>query len=261
MTALALLEERRPKHCPPSPRAPLLAIARTLHQNRLLRALPDEAWTRIAPHLELVELPLGAILHETGRPVTHFYFPVSAITSLLYGMENGASAQTAMVGREGMLGVSLFMGCKTWPSRAMVQNAGYALKLRAALLAEEFEHTPAVAHLLLRYIQSLITQIAQTAVCNRHHSIEQQLCRWLLTTTDRLTGDDLFITQELISQMMGVRREGITEAAGKLQRLGMISLGRGRITVVDRAALEGHACECYGVVKCEAERLMQARTN
>lgn len=260
MTALALLEERRPKHCPPSPRAPL-AIARPLHENRLLRVLPDDAWKRISPHLELVELALGAILHETGRPVTHVYFPLSSITSLLYVTENGASAQTAMVGREGMLGVSLFMGCETWPSRAMVQNAGYAFKLRAALLAEEFEHTPAVARLLLRYIQSLITQIAQTAVCNRHHSIEQQLCRWLLTTMDRLTGSDMFITQELISQMMGVRREGITEAAGKLQRLGMIGLGRGRITVVDRAALEGHACECYGVVKCEADRLMQGRTN
>lgn len=259
MTALALLDERRPKHYPSSPRAPLLAIARPQHENRLLKALPDDAQKRISPHLELVELALGAILHETDRPLNHVYFPISAITSMLYVTENGASAQTAMVGREGMLGVSLVMGCKTWPGRAMVQNAGCAYRLPAAVLTEEFEHTPAVAPTLLRYIQSLITQIAQTAVCNRHHSIEQQLCRWLLTTMDRLAGDDIYITQELISQMIGVRREGVTEAAGKLQRQGMISLGRGHITVVDRAALERHACECYGVVRCETERLMQGR--
>lgn len=255
MTAIALQHARTMSQPVLPARWVLDDMARTTYRNSLLRALPEDVWDRILPHLQLTELPLGHVLYDSGVPVTNVYFPISAIVSLVNVMENGESAQTAMIGFEGMLGVSLFMGCTTWPNRAVVQNAGSAVKLRASVLAREFEQTPAVTTLLLRYIQTVITQVAQTAVCNRYHSIEQQLCRWLLTTLDRLPRNELVITHQLIAEMLGVRREGVTEAAGKLQRLGLISLTRGRITVVDRTALEGHVCECYSVVKDEAERM------
>lgn len=257
MPSLALrIEHRAPPQAMPA-RAPLITIARQSRQNRLLRALPDEVWSRLCRHLELIELPVGTcLLHEACGLVENVYFPTNSIVSLLCVMENGASAQTAMVGVEGMVGISPFMGFATSPSRAVVQSAGYAFKLPARVLTHEFEHTPAVTRLLLRYTQSLITQMAQTAGCNRHHSLEQQLCRWLLSCLDRLPGNNLAVTQELISHMIGVRREGVTEAAGKLQRLGMISYRRGHITVLDRAALERQVCECYAVVKRETERLL-----
>lgn len=261
MSSLAARAERGPQPSVLAARAPLLAIAHQSRQNRLLRSMSEDVWARVSPHLELIELPLGSVLYESGTLLKHVYFPANSIISLLYVMENGASAQTAMVGFEGVVGVSLLMGCDTAPYRAVVQSAGYAFKLKASVLAQEFERTPAVTNLLLRYTQSLITQMAQTAVCNRHHSLEQQLCRWLLMSLDRLPGNDLFMTQELISNMIGVRREGVTEAAGKLQRLGMISYTRGRITVVNRPALEGHVCECYAVVKKETDRLLPARVS
>jgi CRP-like cAMP-binding protein len=224
-------------------------------RNHLLAALPDAAWQRWLPKLELVDMPLGLVLYESGATLSHVYFPVSAIVSLLYVMENGASAEIAVVGHEGLVGVSLFMGGDSTPSRAVVQSAGKGFRMRSGVLKEEFKVAP-VLHLLLRYTQALITQMAQTAVCNRHHSLDQQLCRWLLLSLDRLRGNELVMTQELIANMLGVRREGVTEAALKLQKAGLIRYARGHITVLDRAGLEKRSCECYAVVKKEYDRLL-----
>jgi CRP-like cAMP-binding protein len=205
-------------------------------------------------------MPLGESLYESGGRLPHVYFPTTAIVSLLYVMQDGASAEIAVVGNEGILGISLFMGGETTPSRAVVQSAGYGYRLKAQLLKQEFNRAGPVLHLLLRYTQALITQMAQTAVCNRHHSVEQQLCRWLLLSLDRLSSNKLTMTQELIANMLGVRREGVTEAAGKLQRAGSIRYSRGTIEVLDRQALEAQACECYAVVKKESDRLLPARS-
>lgn len=225
-------------------------------QNHLLNALPAEDYKRIAAHLELVPLKLGEILYEPGIKLRYVYFPTTAIVSLLYVMEDGASAEIAIVGNEGILGISLFMGGETTPSRAVVQSAGYGYRLRAQLLKDEFGRFGPFLRLLLRYTQALITQMAQTAVCNRHHSVDQQLCRWLLLSLDRLASRELSMTQELIANMLGVRREGVTEAAGKLQQAGLIHYRRGRITVLDRPRLEARSCECYQVVKTEFDRLL-----
>jgi CRP-like cAMP-binding protein len=225
-------------------------------QNHLLDALPAADYDRIEPHLELVPLTLGDVLYEPGIKLRYVYFPTTSIISLLYVMEDGASAEIAIVGNEGILGVSLFMGGETTPSRAVVQSAGYGFRLKAELLKEEFGRFGPTMHLLLRYTQALITQMAQTAVCNRHHSVDQQLCRWLLLSLDRLASNELSMTQELIANMLGVRREGVTEAAGKLQDAGLIRYRRGKITVLDRPGVEARACECYQVVKTEFERLL-----
>jgi CRP-like cAMP-binding protein len=225
-------------------------------QNHLLDALPEDDYIRIQGMLEYIPLPLGQALYESGGHLKHVYFPTTAIVSLLYVLESGASAEIAVVGNEGILGVSLFMGGETTPSRAVVQSAGHGYRMRASLLKEEFNRAGPMMHLLLRYTQALITQMAQTAVCNRHHSIEQQLCRWLLLSLDRLSSDELNMTQELIANMLGVRREGVTEAAGKLQRAGLIEYARGHIRVLDRPRLEAEVCECYQVVKTEFERLL-----
>ena len=225
-------------------------------QNRLLAALPDAEWAHWVPHLEPVDLPLGKVLYESGGKLTHVYFPTTSIVSLLYVMEDGASAEIAIVGNEGIVGISLFMGGESTLSRAVVQSAGKGFRLRADLMMQEFERAGPVMHLLLRYTQALITQMAQTAVCNRHHSLDQQLCRWLLTSLDRLKSDELVMTQELIANMLGVRREGVTEAAGHLHEAGLIRYHRGHITVLDRAGLEKRTCECYAVVKREYERLL-----
>jgi CRP-like cAMP-binding protein len=225
-------------------------------QNHLLAALPAAEWERLSPHLELVPMPLGEALYESGGHLQHVYFPTTSIVSLLYVMQDGASAEIAVVGNEGILGISLFMGGETTPSRAVVQSAGYGYRLKAPLLKQEFNRAGPVLHLLLRYTQALITQMAQTAVCNRHHSVEQQLCRWLLLSLDRLETHELTMTQELIANMLGVRREGVTEAAGNLQRAGLIRYSRGRITVLDRPRLEQEVCECYAVVKKEFDRLL-----
>jgi CRP-like cAMP-binding protein len=228
-------------------------------RNHLLAALPPEEWSRWAPLLELVDMPLGEVLYESGVALSHVYFPLTAIVSLLYVMENGASAEIAVVGNEGIVGVSLFMGGESTPSRAVVQSAGRGCRLSAPLMKTEFDRGGAALHLLLRYTQALITQMAQTAVCNRHHSLDQQLCRWLLLSLDRLQGSELVMTQELIANMLGVRREGVTEAALKLQKAGLIQYARGRITVRNRAALESRTCECYAVVKREYDRLLPLR--
>jgi CRP-like cAMP-binding protein len=225
-------------------------------QNHLLGALPAAEARRWMPLLESVDLPLGHVLYESGAALDHVYFPTSAIISLLYVMDNGASAEIAVVGNEGILGVSLFMGGESTPSRAVVQSAGHGFRLKANILKEEFNRAGPVLHLLLRYTQALITQMAQTAVCNRHHTLDQQLCRWLLLSLDRLEGNQLVMTQELIANMLGVRREGVTEGALKLQRAGLISYARGHITVLDRAGLEKRSCECYSVVKKEYGRLL-----
>ena len=227
--------------------------------NQLLAALPSSEWSRWLPQLEYVHLPLGKVLYEAGGLQSHVYFPTTTIVSLLYVMENGASAEIAVVGNEGLVGVSLFMGGESTTSRAVVQSAGGAFRLKAAIMKEEFDHVP-VLHLLLRYTQALITQMAQTAVCNRHHSLDQQLCRWLLLSLDRLAGNELVMTQELIANMLGVRREGVTEGALKLQKSGLIKYARGRITVLDRPGLESRSCECYSVVKVEYDRLLPAIT-
>ena len=227
--------------------------------NSLLASLAAPEWLRIAPLLEPVDLPLGKVLNESGCKMSHVYFPINAIVSLLYVLESGASAEIAVVGNEGVVGIALFMGGETTPSRAVVQSAGKGYRLRAADIKEEFSRSGPVLRLLLRYTQALITQMAQTAVCNRHHSLDQQLCRWLLLSLDRLSGNELVMTQELIANMLGVRREGVTEAALKLQKLGMIQYARGRITVLDRAGLEGRTCECYAVVKQEYDRLLPNR--
>jgi CRP-like cAMP-binding protein len=227
-----------------------------LKQNHLLASLPDGEWNRWSPLLERVEMPLGSVLYEAGVALPYVYFPTTAIVSLLYVMENGASAEIAVVGNEGVVGISLFMGGESTPSRAVVQSAGSGCRLEAAAMKAEFNRGGPVLHLLLRYTQALITQMAQTAVCNRHHSLDQQLCRWLLLSLDRLQGDELIMTQELIANMLGVRREGVTEGALKLQKAGLIQYSRGHITVLDRAGLEARTCECYAVVKREYDRLL-----
>lgn len=224
--------------------------------NRLLAALPADDYARLSPHLELVPLPLGEALYESGSELRHVYFPTTSIVSLLYVMIDGASAEIAVVGNEGVIGVALFMGGETMPNRAVVQSAGHAYRLKGQLLKQEFNRSGVLQHLLLRYTQALLTQMAQTAVCNRHHSLDQQLCRWLLLSLDRLPSNQLVMTQDLIANMLGVRREGVTEAAGNVQKAGLIEYQRGRITVLDRAGLEARACECYGVVKKEFDRLL-----
>jgi CRP-like cAMP-binding protein len=225
-------------------------------ENHLLAALPSDEWQRWRPHLELVELPLGQVLYESGGTLSHVYFPTTALVSLLYVMEDGASAEIAVVGNEGIVGISLFMGGDSTPSRAVVQSAGQGFRLKAQIMKDEFNRAGPVLHLLLRYTQALITQMAQTAVCNRHHSLDEQLCRWLLLSMDRLQGNELAMTQELIANMLGVRREGVTEAALKLQTAGLIHYARGHITVLDRGELKKRSCECYSVVKKEYARLL-----
>lgn len=228
----------------------------TPRQNHLLRALSVDAQNRLFPHLEHVSLPLGKSVYESGDAMRHVYFPTDSIVSLLYVMENGSSAEISVVGNEGVIGVALFMGGESTPSRAIVQSAGNAYRLAGQRLKDEFNRHGEMLQLLLRYTQSLLTQMAQTAVCNRHHSIDQQLCRWLLLSLDRLPNNQLTMTQELIANMLGVRREGVTEAAGKLQKLGVIDYNRGHITVLDRPRLEQLSCECYAVVKKETDRLL-----
>lgn len=227
--------------------------------NNLLAALPEPIRGRLFPHLELVEMPLGEVLYESGCQLHYVYFPTTSIVSLLYVMEDGASAEIAVVGKEGILGVAIFMGGETTPSRAIVQSEGHGFRLKAQLLKDEFNRAGPMMHLLLRYTQALITQMSQTAVCNRHHSVHQQLCRWLLLSLDRLPSSKLTMTQELIANMLGVRREGVTEAAGKLQNAGLILYSRGQITILDRRGLEAQACECYQVVKKEFDRLLPDR--
>ena len=226
------------------------------NHNHLLAALPEAEFVRLAPHLELVPMLLGDVLYEPGGQMRHAYFPTTSIVSLHYVTESGASSEAAGVGNEGMVGISLFMGGNTTPSAAVVQTAGHAYRLEARLLKQEFNRAGMMHNLLLRYTQALITQMVQTAACNRHHSVEQQLCRWLLLTLDRLPSADLVMTQELVANMLGVRRESITEAAGKLQGAGFIRYRRGHISVLERTGLETRVCECYGVVKKELGRLM-----
>jgi CRP-like cAMP-binding protein len=228
-------------------------------RNQLLAALPDAESQRWLPLLESVDLPMGEVLYEAGITLSHVYFPTTAIISLLYVMENGASAEIAVVGNEGIVGISLFMGGESTSGRAVVQSAGKGLRLKAQLMKQEFDRAGPVLHLLLRYTQALITQMSQTAVCNRHHSLDQQLCRWLLLSLDRLQSNQLEMTQELIANMLGVRREGVTEGALKLQHAGLIQYARGHITVLDRAGLERRSCECYAVVKKEYDRLLPVK--
>ncbi|HWR03589.1 MAG TPA: Crp/Fnr family transcriptional regulator [Humidesulfovibrio sp.] len=224
--------------------------------NHLLNALPAEVFDRLSPKLELVPMPLGLVLYESGDTMRHVYFPTDSIVSLLYVMENGSSAEISVVGNEGVIGVALFMGGESTSSRAIVQSAGHAYRLLGQIFKDECNRHTGLLLLMLRYTQALITQMAQTAVCNRHHSIDQQLCRWLLLSLDRLSDNQLSMTQELIANMLGVRREGVTEAAGKLQKLGIIEYSRGHITVLDRPRLEALCCECYAVVKRETDRLL-----
>jgi len=228
--------------------------------NDLLAALPPAVLDRLLPHLERVPMSLGKVLYESGAALWHVYFPTDCIISLLYVLQNGESAEISVVGREGLIGIALFMGGESTPSRAIVQSGGHAYRLAGQLLKDEFHKDADMPLLLLRYTQSLITQMAQTAVCNRHHSVDQQLCRWLLLSLDRLSSNQLTMTQELIANMLGVRREGVTEAAGKLQQLGVIRYHRGQITVLDRPKLESLSCECYAVVKKETDRLLPMRT-
>jgi CRP-like cAMP-binding protein len=242
------------------PPGSVLATPSDPRSNELLAALPETEWTRWQALLESVEMPLGQVLYEPGAGLSHVYFPTTAIVSLLYVMENGASAEIAVVGNEGIVGISLFMGGESTPGRAVVQSAGSGFRLRAQTVKDEFNRAGAVLHLLLRYIQALITQMAQTAVCNRHHTLDQQLCRWLLLSLDRLPANELVMTQELIANMLGVRREGVTEAAARLQQAGLISYSRGRISVLDRVGLERRTCECYAVVKKEYDRLLPHTT-
>jgi CRP-like cAMP-binding protein len=228
-------------------------------ENHLLAALPDAEWQRWLPQLERVEMPLGQVLYESGGTLSHVYFPTTAIVSLLYVMENGASAEIAVVGNEGIVGISLFMGGDSTSSRAVVQSAGQGYRLKAHIMKADFNRAGPVLHLLLRYTQALITQMAQTAVCNRHHTLDQQLCRWLLLSLDRLQGNELVMTQELIANMLGVRREGVTEGALKLQQAGLIRYARGHISVLDRNGLQKRSCECYAVVKKEYDRLLPGK--
>ena len=225
-------------------------------QNHLLGAIPEAEWERFAPHLTPIHLELGDVIYESGNDQPHVYFPTDSIISLLYVMENGSSAEIAIVGNEGLVGISLFMGGGTTPSRAIVQSAGQAFRMKAHWIRDEFILAGPVQQVFLRYTQALLTQMAQTAVCNRHHHVDQQLCRWLLMSLDRLSSNELTMTQELIANMLGVRREGVTEAAGKLQHLGVIEYRRGKITVLDRPRLQRMACECYQVVKNEFARLL-----
>jgi len=234
----------------------MLMLANSPNQNHLLAALPTEEFERLSAHLELVSMPIGKMLYEPNEQLQHAYFPTTCIVSLHYVMESGASAETAGVGNEGVVGVSLFMGGNTTSSSAVVQTAGYAYRLERRLLKQEFDRAGALQRLLLRYTQALMTQMTQTSVCNRHHSVEQQLCRWLLLTLDRLPTNELVMTQELVASMLGVRREGITEAAGNLQRAGYINYRRGHISVLNRSGLEAHTCECYAIVKKEMSRLL-----
>ena len=227
------------------------------NQNYLLSALPEDIFQRLLPHLELIVMPLGQVLYESGGQLQHVYFPTTAILSLHYIMESGASSEIAGVGNEGVLGISLFMGGSTTPSRATVQTAGSGYRLKGRLMMDEFNQAGPMMRLMLRYTQALMTQMSQTAVCNRHHTVAQQLCRWLLLTLDRLPSNELTMTQELIASMLGVRRESVTETAVILQREGLISYRRGHITVLDRAGLESRACECYDVVKKEFHRLLK----
>jgi CRP-like cAMP-binding protein len=233
-----------------------MATLRAPSFNKLLAALPADVSLRLEPHLELVPLKLGASVYEAGGKQAYVYFPTSAVVSLLYVMKDGASAEIASVGHEGLVGIALFMGGETTPSRAVVQSAGHAFRLSSRRLKVEFEAGGALQHLLLRYTQALITQMAQTAVCNRHHSIEQQLCRWLLLSIDRFPSNVLTMTQEAIANILGVRREGVTEAAGKLQEAGLINYSRGRISIIKRPQLEARVCECYAVVRKEFDRLL-----
>jgi CRP-like cAMP-binding protein len=235
-------------------------VAGEIRDNALIAALSDAERARWLSHLEPVELPLGAVLYESGNRLTHVYFPTTAIVSLIYVMDDGATTEIAIVGNEGIVGVSLFMGGESTTSRAVVQSAGMGYRLKANQMMEEFNRAGPVLNLLLRYTQALITQMAQTAVCNRHHSLDQQLCRWLLLSLDRLRSNELVVTQELIANMLGVRREGVTEAAGRLHAAGLITYRRGRITVLDRAQLERRSCECYRVVRKEYDRLLPAKT-
>jgi len=232
-----------------------------VQSNQLLVGLTAEERARLVPHLQLVPMPLGKVLYEPGDQLRHVYFPIDSIVSLLYVLENGASAEISIVGNEGLIGIALFMGGETTPSRAIVQSAGTAYRLPAQLLKDEFHRSGPMQLQLLRYTQALITQMAQTAVCNRHHSVDQQLCRWLLLSLDRLPTNCLTMTQELIANMLGVRREGVTEAAGKLQKLGAITYRRGQITILDRPAIERLCCECYAVVKRETDRLRLPPSN
>ena len=235
-----------------------MALAVGPRENQLLARLPDEELVRWLPHLEPVDMPLGKVLYESGATLLYVYFPTSAIVSLLYVMEDGASAEIAVVGYEGIVCISRFMGGESTPSRAVVQSGGDGYRLKASLMLEEFNRAGTVMHLLLRYTQALITQMAQTAVCNRHHTLDQQLCRWLLLSLDRLRSNELVMTQELIANMLGVRREGVTAAAGRLHRAGLINYQRGHISVLDRWQLERRTCECYAVVKREYDRLLPA---
>jgi len=225
-------------------------------KNHLLSVLPPEVLERWREKLQLIEMPLGSVLYESGSKPSYAYFPEDSIVSMLFVLENGASAEIAVVGFEGMVGISLFMGGFTTPSRAVIQSAGKTYRVCTSFIQEEFNNSLPVMHLFLRFTQALITQMTQTAVCNRHHSLDQQLCRWLLLSLDRLPGPDLVMTQELIANMLGVRREGVTDAAGSLQRAGLISYSRGRIKVLDRPGLEERSCECYSVVKKEYDRLL-----
>jgi CRP-like cAMP-binding protein len=236
-----------------------MPAARALQENLLLAALPDAVQERLAPDLKRVDMPLGKVLYEPGDKQRHVYFPTESIVSFLYVMEDGASAEISMVGNEGMIGVALFTGGESTPSRAVVQSAGHAFRLPGQALMAEFNRHEELQDLLLRFTQALITQMAQTAVCNRHHQIDQQLCRWLLLSLDRLPDNRLAMTQELIANMLGVRREGVTEAAGKLQEQGVIEYHRGEITVLDRPRLESLCCECYAVVKQETDRLLPCK--
>lgn len=236
-----------------------MGIIPELQQNHLLAALPQESLARWLPDLSPVDMPLGQVLYESGGTMRSVYFPTTSIVSLLYVLEDGSSAEIGVVGNEGLVGISLFMGGGSTPSRAVVQSAGKGFRLNAEAMKAEFDQSGPAMHLLLRYTQALITQMAQTAVCNRHHSLDQQLCRWLLLSMDRLSGNELVMTQELIANMLGVRREGVTEAALKLQRAGLIQYSRGRIQVLDRPGLMRRCCECYEVVKKEYDRLLPAR--
>ncbi len=233
-----------------------MSVTHDPNQNHLLAALLDADFDRLAPHLELVPMLLGDVIYESGGKLRHVYFPTTAIVSLHYVLEGGGSSEIAGVGNEGVVGVSLFMGGDTTPSRAVVQTGGHGYRLKASILMEEFNRAGPVMRLLLRYTQALMTHTSQTAVCNRHHSVEQQVCRWLLLTLDRLPSSELTMTQELIASMLGVRREGVTEAAGRLQSCGVIRYRRGHITVLDRVGLESRVCECYDVVKKEFARLL-----
>ncbi|CAM3823233.1 Crp/Fnr family transcriptional regulator [Polynucleobacter arcticus] len=225
-------------------------------RNYLFHSIPNADWERLLPHIEPVDLPLGKVLYEPGTKMSHVYFPSTAIVSLLYALENGSSAEIAVVGNEGAVGISIFMGGESTTSRAVVQSAGKGYRIKSSLILAEFNQSGPIMHLLLRYTQALITQMSQTAVCNRHHTLDQQFCRWLLLSLDRLTSNELIMTQELIANMLGVRREGVTEAALKVQAAGLIQYARGHITILDRAGLEHRTCECYQVVKTEYQRLL-----